>query len=248
MDRRTTRSAARSLKAHAEDLKRWGVTGVPRRKRAVASAGSPKPAVSAATSTLPSKPIPRTSKPAASLEAIERLVKDCTLCPLYKTATRHVFGEGDPRASLMFIGEAPGRDEDQQGRPFVGAAGQLLTKMIEAMGLKREQVYIANVLKHRPPENRVPEPNEMEACKPYLLEQIALIKPRVICTLGAVATKALLGPEIAITKVRGSRQLFEGITLVPTFHPAYLLRNPDAKKDVWKDLKVVMEILRKQAA
>ena len=178
-----------------------------------------------------------------ALRALEAEVIACTGCSLYRTRTRHVFGEGDVEAKLVFVGEAPGREEDLQGRPFVGAAGQLLTKMIEAIGLTREQVYICNVLKDRPPNNRLPEPVEMDACKPYLARQLAIIRPRIICTLGAIATKALLGPHVSITQVRGTMHAFEEIPLIPTFHPAYLLRNPPAKKFVWQDLKKIKRLL-----
>ena len=215
------RSLTRAVKQHVDSLRLFGVKEL--------SLGSRAPAPASSRLT--------------ALTELEQTVKRCTQCPLYRTATRHVFGEGDPRAQLVFVGEAPGRDEDLQGRPFVGRAGQLLTKMIEAMGLKREQVYICNVMKHRPPQNRLPEPQEMEACKPYLLEQLAILRPTVICTLGAVAGRALLGPTIAIMKSRGRFHEFQGIPLMPTLHPAYLLRNPDAKKLVWQDLKQVKKLL-----
>ena len=178
-----------------------------------------------------------------ALRAVEREVAACTRCLLYRTRTHHVFGEGHPSAKLVFVGEAPGREEDLQGRPFIGAAGQLLTKMIEAMGLRREDVYICNVLKDRPPGNRTPEPAEMEACVPFLERQLAIIRPKVICVLGAIAAKALIGPHVAITKIRGSVLDYRGILLVPTFHPAYLLRNPPAKREVWQDLKRVKMLL-----
>ncbi len=194
-------------------------------------------------------PIARNPKPTRdgsredALQAVAREVAVCTCCPLYRTRTHPVVGEGSPRASLVFVGEAPGREEDLQGRPFVGKAGKLLTKMIEAMGLRREDVYICNVLKDRPPGNRVPEPEEMAACLPYLARQLAIIQPKVICVLGATAAKALLGPHVAITKIRGSVLDYRGMRLVPTFHPAYLLRNPPAKKFVWQDLKKIMRLL-----
>ena len=174
---------------------------------------------------------------------IEREIIACRRCSLYQTRTKHVPGEGDLHARLVFIGEAPGRDEDLQGRPFVGRAGQLLTKMIEAMGLRREDVYICNVLKDRPPNNRTPEPEEMLACLPFLERQLDLIQPRVICALGSIALKALLGPHMFISMARGHVHDYRGIPLVPTFHPAYLLRNPPAKKLAWADLKRVKRIL-----
>lgn len=218
------RSLAGVLRQHVEGLKALGVTALPR-----SASGAPAPAA-------------RASK-AARLAQLAEDVRKCRRCPLYRTRTHPVISDGSPSAKLMFIGEAPGRDEDLQGVPFVGAAGQLLTKMIQAMGFRREDVYICNVLKDRPPGNRTPEPEEMEACLPFLEEQLAIVQPRVICTLGAIATKALLGPHISITKVRGETREYRGITLVPTFHPAYLLRNPPAKKFAWADLKVVKRIL-----
>jgi DNA polymerase len=177
------------------------------------------------------------------LKAVEQEVIACTRCPLYRTRTHNVFADGTSRARLVFVGEAPGREEDLQGKPFVGAAGRLLTKMIEAMGLRREEVYICNVLKDRPPNNRIPQPDEIEACRSYLVEQLAIIQPRVICTLGAIAAKALLGMGVSITKIRGQRHECQGLAVIPTFHPAYLLRNPDAKKLVWQDLKKVKQLL-----
>lgn len=176
-------------------------------------------------------------------QQLSQQIEACHRCPLYRTRTHAVVGDGTLEAQLVFIGEAPGREEDLQGKPFVGAAGQLLTKMIQAMGLKREEVYISNVLKDRPPGNRTPLPEEVEACLPFLHEQLDILKPRVICTLGAVATKALLGPSISITKIRGQVHEYRGLVLVPTFHPAYLLRNPPAKKFAWADLKKVKQLL-----
>jgi len=151
-----------------------------------------------------------------------------------------VFGVGTPRAEIMFVGEAPGHDEDLQGIPFVGRAGDLLTKIIVAMGCKREEVYIANVLKCRPPQNRTPLPDEVTNCLPYLLSQIELIQPKVIVGLGATAVRALLDVHLGITKMRGHWYSFRGIPIMPTFHPAYLLRNPPAKKEVWEDMKAVL--------
>ncbi len=167
----------------------------------------------------------------------------CTACRLCETRTKVVFGEGDPRAELMFVGEAPGHDEDLQGRPFVGRAGQKLTEMIEAMGYARAEVYIANVLKCRPPENRDPAADEAEKCRPYLLRQIALVSPKVICALGRHALKALTGYEGPISRVRGRPMEFEGRIVVPTWHPAYLLRNPPSKREAWEDLKAILRIL-----
>jgi DNA polymerase len=171
-------------------------------------------------------------------------VERCRRCPLYRTRTHAVVSDGTPEARLVFVGEAPGREEDLQGKPFVGAAGQLLTKMIQAIGMQREDVYICNVLKDRPPANRTPLPEEIDACLPFLHGQLAIVRPKVICTLGAVATKALLGPHVAITQIRGTVRAYQGMPLVPTFHPAYLLRNPAAKRLAWADLKTVKQLLK----
>jgi DNA polymerase len=176
-------------------------------------------------------------------EALREEALACTLCGLCETRTNVVFGEGDPAADLMFVGEAPGADEDRQGRPFVGRAGQLLTKMIEGMGMAREDVFIANVLKCRPPNNRDPAADEVEKCRPYLLRQIDHIEPKVICALGRHALRTLTGYTGGITKVRGRPMEFHGRIVIPTFHPAYLLRNPAAKRDAWEDLKAVLRLL-----
>ncbi|MDO8525123.1 MAG: uracil-DNA glycosylase [Candidatus Omnitrophota bacterium] len=177
------------------------------------------------------------------LGALEREALSCKGCGLSKTRTNVVFGSGNPHARLMFIGEAPGEEEDRQGKPFVGRAGQLLTKIIEAMGLKREDVYIANILKCRPPNNRAPLPDEIEACRNNIRRQVESIKPRVICTLGKFASQTILKTEIPISALRGRFREYEGIKVMPTFHPAYLLRNPEEKKSVWQDMKKVMKEL-----
>jgi len=165
---------------------------------------------------------------------------DCTRCKLHKGRTKLVFGDGSPTAKLVFVGEGPGADEDIQGLPFVGRAGKLLTQMIEAMGLQRKDVYICNVVKCRPPENRTPEPDEVETCSPYLSRQIDVINPKVIVCLGAVAAKTLLETNRGVSQYRGEWQEWRGRKLMATYHPAYLLRNPPAKADVWKDLQKVM--------
>lgn len=182
--------------------------------------------------------------PKKELEIIRKELEGCKRCRLNEGRSNIVFGEGDPYAKLMFIGEAPGRDEDEQGRPFVGRAGQLLTKMIEAMGFKREQVYIANIVKSRPPDNRYPEPDEVAACYPFLLRQIEAIKPKIIVTLGNLATQQLLATKVGITALHGKFHDFHGIRLMPVYHPAYLLRNPPMKKPCWEDLKLVMKELK----
>jgi DNA polymerase len=175
-----------------------------------------------------------------SLERIREDIGDCTRCRLHKGRTKIVFGVGNPKAELMFVGEGPGRDEDIQGEPFVGRAGKLLTQMIEAMGLRREDVYIANVVKCRPPENRLPEKDEIAICSPFLMRQIDVIRPKVICCLGSCSAQTLLATTQGISRFRGEWFDFRGAKLIPTYHPAYLLRNPAAKSDVWKDLQKVM--------
>lgn len=178
-----------------------------------------------------------------TLERIREDIGDCTRCRLHKQRNRIVFGAGNPRAQLVFIGEGPGHDEDIQGLPFVGRAGKLLTQIIEAMGLQREDVYICNVIKCRPPENRTPQPDEVATCSPFLLRQLNVIAPRAIVCLGAVAAQALLGTNQSISRFRGQWFDFRGTRLLATYHPAYLLRNPNAKGEVWDDLKKVMAYL-----
>ena len=174
--------------------------------------------------------------------------QDCRRCKLCTMGrSQIVFGVGNPQARLMFVGEAPGEEEDKRGEPFVGRAGQLLTKIIEAIGLTREQVYIANVIKCRPPGNRNPEADEVEQCEPYLFRQIDVIKPRVIVPLGKFAAQSLLKTMDPITRLRGRQFDYRGAALIPTFHPAYLLRNPSAKREVWEDMKKVRAILQSEA-
>ncbi|MBK8482625.1 MAG: uracil-DNA glycosylase [Proteobacteria bacterium] len=175
-----------------------------------------------------------------ALLSVRAALGDCERCGLHAERTHIVFGVGDAQADLMFVGEAPGRDEDQQGEPFVGKAGQLLTRMIQAMGLHREEVYICNIIKCRPPNNRDPEPAEVASCEPFLRQQIEAIGPRLIVALGNFAARTLLRSELGIARLRGSFQRYQGIALMPTFHPAYLLRNPEAKRPAWSDLQAVM--------
>jgi len=179
-----------------------------------------------------------------TLEAIREEIGDCTRCKLHKGRKNIVFGEGDPKAAIVFVGEGPGFEEDQQGRPFVGAAGQLLTDIIvKGMKVRREDVYICNIVKCRPPENRNPEPDEVAACIGFVKKQITAIKPKVIVTLGNVPTQNLLNTKQGITKMRGTWQEYEGIPLMPTFHPSYLLRSPGEKGKAWEDIKLVMKKL-----
>ena len=178
------------------------------------------------------------------LQELEKICKNCTLCDLAKTRTNVVFGEGNPNAKLMFIGEGPGEMEDKTGRPFVGRAGQLLTKIIEnVLNLKREDVYIANIVKCRPPNNRVPTIEEAETCKPYLLKQIDIVNPEILVCLGKTAFMYLLNSDIPISKVRGQIFEYKGKKVIPTFHPSYLLRNPSAKKDAYKDFLLIKGML-----
>jgi uracil-DNA glycosylase len=190
------------------------------------------------------QPLTLSRSPEDPLLAIREEIGDCTRCKLHKLGrTQIVFGVGNPSADLMFVGEAPGGDEDIQGIPFVGRAGQLLTKIIEAIGLKRDDVYIANVIKCRPPGNRNPEPDEVEQCEPFLFQQIDRIQPKVIVALGTFAAKALLKTQDPISRLRGRIYDYRGAKLVPTFHPAFLLRSPDRKRDVWDDMKKVRALL-----
>jgi DNA polymerase len=181
---------------------------------------------------------------AQALRIIREDLGDCTRCPLHKQGRKQiVFGVGDPNAELMFIGEAPGADEDQQGEPFIGRAGQLLNNRIKAMGLRREDVYIANIIKCRPPGNRTPERDECETCSPFLMRQIAVVKPKAIVALGAVAAKTLLAINAPMSEFRGRWYEFRGTKLAVTYHPAFLLRDPRQKKETWKDLQMVMKEL-----
>jgi DNA polymerase len=190
---------------------------------------------------------PEAQRPAPArrrgLEAVRAELGECTRCKLHPTRKQIVFGVGNPRAELVFVGEAPGADEDEQGEPFVGRAGQLLTKIIQAMGMQREDVYICNILKCRPPNNRTPETDEILACSPFLLQQLRAIGPKFICALGGPAAQTLLQTKEGITKLRGRFHDYHGIPLLPTFHPAYLLRNPAEKKTVWEDMKLLLRAM-----
>ncbi|PYO07563.1 MAG: uracil-DNA glycosylase [Gemmatimonadetes bacterium] len=187
--------------------------------------------------------IPNAIEKLDSLEELARKVKRCTRCSLYETATNPVAGEGNPKAELVCVGEAPGAKEDETGRPFVGQAGQLLTKILAAVKLTREQVFICNVLKHRPPGNRNPRPEEVEACSPYLIRQLELIKPKVIVAFGTFAAQTLLNTKTPIGQLRGLVHKYHGIPLVVTYHPAALLRNPAWKRPTWEDVKLARRVL-----
>jgi DNA polymerase len=245
--RKSTGSLFRMLENKLELERKFGVDLVPVRK--------PEPAAAEPAAPLPpgggqgegpqgrkSAQVVRGSK-AEQLAELEREMANCTECSLASTRTNLVFGVGSPEADILFIGEAPGADEDAQGIPFVGRAGQLLTKIIGAMGIRREDVYIANILKCRPPENRNPRPTEVVHCLPYIRRQIAVIRPKVIVCLGGVAAKTLLQSDMPVGRMRGTFLDYEGIPLIVTFHPAYLLRNPGGKTEVWEDMKRVLHKL-----
>ena len=187
----------------------------------------------------PDAPIP----PMHSLDDVRAAVAKCTRCTLYASALNHVPGEGNPNADFMVVGEAPGQTEDEQGKPFVGRAGQLLTQILEAINLKREDVFICNVLKHRPPGNRNPEPDEVKACSPYLIRQIELVQPKVILALGTFSAQTLLDTKTAIGKLRGQVHEYHGVPVVVTYHPAALLRNPAWKRPTWEDVQLARRIL-----
>src|SRR5256712_3031517 len=244
------------LNEHLKFAQELGVDGVSREpawrartdsRRGDGSRSEPDPAPVPTDPTpgpLDSTPVTFHGGQAEALAAVRADIGDCTRCKLH-TLGRHqiVFGVGNPNADLMFVGEAPGGDEDIQGIPFVGRAGQLLTKIIEAIDLKRDDVYIANVIKCRPPGNRNPEPDEVETCEPFLFQQIDIIKPKVIVALGKFGAQTLLRTLDPISRLRGRVYDYRGAKLVPTFHPAYLLRNPSSKREVWEDMKLVRKLL-----
>lgn len=212
--------------------------------RANAEMGLDPPRISFAPSE-PSEPTPAREN---TLEALREFIGDCTRCKLSRERTHLVFGEGNPQARLVFVGEGPGRDEDMEGRPFVGEAGKLLTRIIEkGMGLKRGDVYICNVVKCRPPKNRVPEADEIEACLPFLRRQLDIIKPDVICALGLTATQSLLARPFVMNRERGHWVSYSDVPMMPTYHPAYLLRNLSAKRQVWEDVQKIMKLMGLEA-
>jgi DNA polymerase len=210
------------LKAYLEYLKGMGIVSIPLSKN------------------IPEKP---TRSEMLTLAEVRKELGDCKRCKLHRTRKTIVFGEGNEKATLMFIGEGPGYDEDVQGRPFVGKAGQLLTKIIQSINIQREEVYIANIIKCRPPQNRNPEPDEIESCNPFLMKQINAIQPKVICALGTFSAQTLLKTDAKITSIRGKIYDLEGIKVIPTYHPAFLLRNPDKKREVWEDMKKIAELM-----
>lgn len=258
-------SLVAGFRAHLEARGRSGLVGVPAapsprfqpHQAAAEPAGMPSPGAAAAAQPVekgaspvrPSNaPMPRgadaIARGAEGLRQVRDLLGDCQRCGLCRGRRNIVFGTGNPEAALMFVGEAPGADEDVQGEPFVGAAGQLLTKMIAAMGFSRQDVYIANVIKCRPPQNRNPEPEEVAACEPFLKRQLAAIRPRMIVALGKFAAQSLCGERTPITRLRGNFRSYEGIPVMPTYHPAFLLRTPEAKRQAWADLQAVLAALK----
>ena len=256
--RNELRAIAAGLRTHLEARARSGLLGVSR---------APCPRFCLASETFPTTegiqpltnpaeleaafaadeepPLPRGGR---GLTMIRAELGDCQRCKLAKGRKHIVFGAGNPEAHLMFVGEGPGAEEDEQGEPFVGAAGQLLTKMIQAMHRNRESVYICNVIKCRPPGNRDPEPDEVAACEPFLRKQIAVIQPRVIVALGRFASHLLTGEATPITRLRGNLKHYQGIPVMPTYHPAFLLRDESRKREVWHDLKEVMALLKHMGA
>jgi uracil-DNA glycosylase len=246
--------AARMIRQRLLDAKSYGLdpTVTWRRRRPSSSVVVRRPssvrpaACSLQPAASPSSVRPQASslEPQASLDAIRAEVEACRACVLCERRTRTVFGVGDPRAALVFVGEGPGEEEDRKGEPFVGPAGQLLDRMIAAMGLERGKVYITNAVKCRPPGNRTPEPREIVCCMPFLRRQLDTVAPRVICTLGNVATRAILGTGESIGRLRGRFAEWNGIPVLPTFHPSYLLRNPEDKKLAWADLRKIMSMLQ----
>jgi DNA polymerase len=229
------------LLAHGRFLATLGSVGVPRLPAAGAAEAGEAPAVARTTSTGATG---RPEDPAADLAAIRAEMGDCQRCRLSAGRKTIVFGQGDPHAELMFVGEAPGAEEDQQGLAFVGRAGQLLTDIIEkGLKMRRADVWIGNILKCRPPQNRNPEPDEVLSCQPFLEAQIRAIRPRVLVGLGKFGAQWLLKTAEPISRLRGRVGEYEGIAVMPTYHPAYLLRNPAGKKDVWEDMKVVLRLL-----
>jgi uracil-DNA glycosylase family 4 len=216
------------LRSHLEYLKGIGIESIPLSETKATVSHSSR------------SPLPQMT---LTLEGIREELGDCRRCKLHRTRRTIVFGEGNKKAKLMFVGEGPGYDEDVQGRPFVGKAGQLLTKILQSIHFQREEVYITNIIKCRPPQNRNPEPGEIECCHPFLLKQISAIQPQIICALGTFAAQTLLKTDTKISALRGRFYDLAGMKVLPTYHPAYLLRNPERKREVWEDMKKISERL-----
>jgi uracil-DNA glycosylase len=236
-ERDELRALVAGFRVHLESRGRSGLLGVPLVKGRALPVIAPAPPVLDEPAAGPTG--------AAALKLVRDELGDCQRCRLAGGRKQIVFGVGNPNAELVFVGEAPGADEDRMGEPFVGLAGQLLTKMIEAMGFRREDVYICNVIKCRPPSNRNPEPDEVAACEPFLKKQLAALRPRMIVTLGKFAAHCLLRVDTPITRLRGTFKSYEGIQLMPTYHPAFLLRDPSRKREAWADLQQVMAALKR---
>jgi uracil-DNA glycosylase family 4 len=254
--REELRALVAGFRVHLEARARSGLLGVAvgsrqstvdSRQRASSGSGSNRPVASSLPAVDAPAPAEATTPKvgAAGLALVRQELGDCQRCRLKDGRQQIVFGVGNALADLVFVGEAPGADEDRQGEPFVGAAGQLLTKMIEAMGFGRGDVYICNVIKCRPPGNRNPEPDEVAACEPFLKKQLAVLRPRMIVTLGKFAAHCLLRVDTPITRLRGHFRSYEGIQLMPTYHPAFLLRDPSRKREAWNDLQLVVAALRR---
>jgi DNA polymerase len=244
-ERDELRALVGQFRTHLAMRGRSGLQGVvtTRKARAAAAPQVPQPVSEPVREPVLESEPGEPARGAIGLKIVREDLGDCQRCKLAPSRTKLVFGVGNPNADLLFVGEAPGADEDAQGEPFVGKAGQLLTKMIEAMGYRREDVYICNVLKCRPPGNRNPEPDEVAACEPFLKRQLGAIRPRMIVALGKFAVQCLLRDDSPISRLRGNFRTYEGIPLMPTFHPAYLLRDPSKKKLAWQDLKDVLAAL-----
>jgi len=235
--------ALAAVQSYVRYLQRLGVTALPVTLPPPIRAEAAVQPASTCSAVLPPQVAPTEVAPAIRLAQLAAAVHDCRKCGLHRGRTQVVFGTGDPAAALVFVGEAPGHDEDVQGEPFVGAAGQLLNRIIAAIGLAREQVYILNVIKCRPPQNRNPQPDEIAACWPILQEQLACLRPRIICALGAFAAQTLLQTEERISRLRGRFHRLGDIQVMPTYHPAFLLRNPQYKRAVWEDMQLVQRAL-----
>lgn len=236
-----------AVRDYVRYLQRLGVTTLPVKLAAPALVTATRATAPPMTAS-PALPAPRAAAepratPTIQLAQLAASVRDCQRCRLHQGRTQVVFGSGNPEAELVFVGEAPGHDEDVQGEPFVGAAGQLLTRIIEAMGLRREQVYILNVIKCRPPHNRNPQPDELAACWPILQEQLACLQPKVICALGTFAAQTLLQTEETISRLRGRFHPLGTLQVMPTYHPAALLRHPQYKRPVWEDMQRIQRVL-----
>jgi DNA polymerase len=251
--RQELRDLVAAFRTQLEARGRCGLVGVSRRPSPVAADAQPaSPAGNADAEPLTPYPTPppvlfdegQVQHSGRGLNALRAEIGDCQRCKLAKGRKHVVFGTGNPEANLMFVGEAPGADEDVQGEPFVGAAGQLLTKMIKAMGYERSEVYICNIIKCRPPQNRNPEPDEIAACEQFLRKQIAIVQPRIIVALGKFAAHFLCGETTPITRLRGNLRAYHEIPVMPTYHPAFLLRDESRKGEAWADLKQVMAMLK----